>query len=438
MREKLKKETDASPLRERTIQKPKTPIQENHSLPNSHKAKHLPFERSGTPEPHKAGQEPLKRSTSPEPYPAKHAPVKRYGAPAEMKKYQKPLTIRGIKEEIHAALEKYVATDMKLSPSDNATIEQQGYVLQEHASIIRETCQKRNIAVSFRNSGQYTLQRMREGNPCKGHDILDKTIKESPFKKLLGPEKGQEQFEKYQQLSGLVANGLGKTSAPTELWGFDSKTGQNKKIPINTAGGGAALEDPSLLKEIYTGDYDLHDFLKDGQRSLDTSEIEIFNQRLLNADPQRKKNVEKTSSRGRTLESPYSPVRHGAQTSFVSFLLGEEGSKEIKMPEEETILPFENAVLNIDDTGIVFFNEKGQAYILDSFEKIYHYYSKKKLTDGKSLLDQVPFYFFFRALRKTKFNEEQVFDQQTGQFINKLDAYSMYINGILKNSLLKT
>lgn len=409
-------------LRKNTLDTPKNP------LPSTSKKQLI----SDSYQPHKAKQTPVERASN-QPHKAKQAPV--------VRAQKNPLNIRKIKAEIHAALEKYIASDVKLSPADDATLEQQGYVLSEHAAIARQVCQKRNIAVSFRNSGQYTLEKMRAGNPCKGHDILDKTIKESPFRKALGKDKGDEQFKKYQNLSGLVADQLGKTKAngqiqtePNELWSYDSKTKANKKVPLTLKDGQYGLNGDARLDEIYTGDYDLHDFLKNGQRSLDTSEIELFNQRLLQGgDPTRKKKVDQTSEAGRTLHSPYSPIRHGAQTSFVSFLLSEEGVKEIKVPKDST-LPFENAVLNIDDTGIAFFNEKGNAYILDSIEKIYHFYSHKQLADGKKLLDEIPFYFFFKALRKTKFNEEVYYDEQN-RALNKLEVYSDYINGIISNSL---
>lgn len=128
---------------------------------------------------------------------------------------------------------------------------------------------------------------------------------------------------------------------------------------------------------------------------------------------------------------PHEAEQYGAQTSFMSFLLSQEGLKEMKVPYQ-AILPFENEVLNIDENGMVFFNEKGNAYILNSFQKIYHFYSQKKLIDGKVLLDQIPFYFFFKALRKTKFNDEFICNEQ-GHKVNKPVAYSHYINRLLSN-----
>jgi hypothetical protein len=53
------------------------------------------------------------------------------------------------------------------------------FVLPDHLKAISMAARRKNIAISFREAGAVTLMRILAGAPTKGHDMLEKTIKDS-------------------------------------------------------------------------------------------------------------------------------------------------------------------------------------------------------------------------------------------------------------------
>jgi hypothetical protein len=137
----------------------------------------------------------------------------------------------------------------------------------------------------------------------------------------------------------------------------------------------------------------MHDLIKGDARILSTtpdehSTIEAINNALAGT---RKAQITSTSTGKRNFESPYALVRHGAQTSFISYLLSGAGGAELKISNTARI-PYEDQVTHIDGP-IAVFDSIGKAYILASIAEVYWYYRKN------GLLDQIPFYYFFKDLR---------------------------------------
>ena len=105
------------------------------------------------------------------------------------------------------------------------------------------------------------------------------------------------------------------------------------------------------------------------------------------------------SIKERWFKSEYSPIRHGAQTSYISYLLTTEGNKDLgKIDLSTNKLPLEGQVTTISNK-IIMYDEKGDAYLLKNLDEIYSYYCKHKL------LDQIPFYFFFSDLEVTEYSK---------------------------------
>lgn len=343
--------------------------------------------------------------------------------------------IREMKIEVLKMLEeKYSNAKGTYSKVSNEEIEEKHFLLAIHAAAVRCVCESHNYSISFRNAGQNTLERIRQGHPCKGHLILDKSIK----------QKGTEWTYRYDDISrfaGLIGYKDESNDEPNDepnvepndkpndklsgLWKLDETTGKAIQQPI---------ENYNEDKTYYTGDYDMHDLLKfNGERYCrivaDTpdehSAIDYFNLEMTRneGETDRKKIVHDYSQR--TTQSAYSLIRHGAQTSYMCFLHGITGSKELKKHIKEvqnenndktpSLLYFNN-IIQIDP-NICIFDKAGNAYILNSLPAIYQYYK------DNNLLDMIPFYYFFAELQKDEKYKEEIekYSKQINQYLR--DCY---------------
>lgn len=289
-------------------------------------------------------------------------------------------------------------------------VEENHFMLAEHAKGVAEVCQKKMLCVSFREAGEATLKRIREGNPCKGHDIKYKTIKRLP-----GNQKWTYDYSKEDELQKLA--GLVGKPEPDE----------SRCLVWVCRPGEFVLVDEVLkltdLTSFYTGDYDMHDLFRfNGGRYTrivagamdENSAVDTLIYHMLQYDTSgRREKVEEIGGKERYWTSPYSPIRHGAQTSFMCYLhsiagKGELKSKlgrildEIKQSEKfnstqkrKLCIPWEESVMKIS-APICMFDAEGRIYILKNPAEVYWYYK----TYG--MLDYIPFYYFFNELREVK------------------------------------
>lgn len=290
----------------------------------------------------------------------------------------------------------------------DSAIEAQGLIQKDHANTIRACCIKNKYKVSFRAAGVDTISRIKDGNPCKGHNILDKSIKiKSGAWTYIAPSGFY--LETY---NGLVGESISKSDNTLDsIWKYNSS---NISKPLADKRDSIA----SNLTIYYTGDYDMHDLLANNKRILantpdEGSTIGALNNSIYSFEAIRKAKI--TDSSLRTYKSEYALIRHGAQTNFMSYLLCASGSSDLVIPEIARI-PSQGQVTTIDD-NIVFFDKLGKAYQLDSLAKVYSFYAKN------NLLDQIPFYYFFDDLTKTPANKTVI------------SGYSQAINSILENKL---
>ncbi|WP_062061684.1 hypothetical protein [Aquimarina longa] len=304
---------------------------------------------------------------------------------------------------INADIREAIKTIPPVQPDKITTpkiVETTGFLLETHYTNIQDFCTKNNVIVTFRNSGAHTLERIKNGNPCKGHDVMDKSIKEKGTGYTYKIDATQ-----FNTLKGLVGvkGTVNPAPQPPNLAGlWTLQDGKSTKTPID-----ASLD----LGLGFTGDYDMHDLLKDKTRLLATtpderSLISNLSFALLKDDPRTAKTSEFS---GRIQDAPYSCIRHGAQTSFLSYLLANQA--EIKKGAEGDLLPYENSILNID-TNLCGITPDG-AYIMDSIEKIYTFYA------NYTILSEIPVYYFFKYVRSVP-----------GLQV-KIDQYTEYINNLL-------
>lgn len=300
-----------------------------------------------------------------------------------------------MRKKVQAELEKLYGSGVPAPSCEAAEVESRGFLLREHAQGVCKVCRGNGYSVSFREAGEATLKRIREGHPCKGHEVLDKTIKQKApgvwtYEAAVGV------LTEYRGLVGYKTPGSGRLAG---LWVENGN--RATQVPLQEIAG-------DMSGRAYTGDYDLHDLLRlNGDRCerllADTPDENSAIDRLNNGMMRdvrdgRFEKVKMLEDGGqRSKVSAYSPIRHGAQTSFVSFLLGIAGGRELieslknRKQEDAGKILHQDTVMNIS-CPICMFDPEGRIFILDSPQKVYRYYK------SRNLLDQIPFYYFFRDL----------------------------------------
>ncbi len=66
------------------------------------------------------------------------------------------------------------------------------FILEKHMDAIERASIKGNFSISFRSAGRATLLALERGAAAKGHNILEKTIKQSSLAKAYGPDKAND------------------------------------------------------------------------------------------------------------------------------------------------------------------------------------------------------------------------------------------------------
>jgi hypothetical protein len=317
-----------------------------------------------------------------------------------------------IKKEVMEMMEKKYSSPPK--PPQNATdedIEKKGFMRASHAAAVRKCCGEHGLFVSFREAGKDTIDRIKAGNPCKGSSIANKTVKYVVGSgwNYEAPHGDVNELIRFRGLAGF-SYPLSRTLAG--VWAL-SDEGTEEKIPLDALN---ALKDQ---RRCFTGDYDIHDLVKRNLRILagtpdERDSIGLLNSAILDADLERKTKAEK----GRGFHAAYSLVRHGAQTSFMDYLLGIGQTGDLrKFPDAKTVrLSVAGKILTIAK-NIVMFEDNGRACILNSIARIYQYYK------DHGLIEQIPFYYFFNDLRNIRENEE------------RLNEFAADINRILSGSI---
>lgn len=264
--------------------------------------------------------------------------------------------------------------EYKCSDVDATTLYKElitNYVLEEDIIPISEVTKKKNFAVSFRDAGKYSLDKLAAGAGAKGHKILEKTIKPSSvgeeFEKYCedqkkaaesqskNPETNPETlFKDYikityiEGIEGLVAHwengevvGLYLTTKGKRYFeGIDSfrdrieyyndvpvlciKGLSSKEMLFPKKSGEVPTSDDNSNWETYffTGDYDMHDlYNRIGQGSTIPSDSEDERMHI--------RYLRDAMSGGEKIESEYMKIQHGPQVSYIAHNLDLEPGEKI-------------------------------------------------------------------------------------------------------------
>lgn len=240
-------------------------------------------------------------------------------------------------------IKKMAAQSMHLNLSDIEKEISKTFVLDRHLKAIGVMAQKFKFAVSIRESGASTLRCLALGAAAKGHDILEKTIKESSIQSAY-PGRASEIMERLirAQVDGYVGHWdpnsgrlLGIYVGPEaqdatnnpDLAANLKKTPDGKNyFPIDLEHLEVSLQSLKAAENWqaipFTGDYDLHDLLRFGTHNgpvTQGSEEELklltnLNSAIEAIDPDSRPNDSKHKN----------VVQHGPQYNFVAHMNAEE------------------------------------------------------------------------------------------------------------------
>lgn len=345
---------------------------------------------------------------------------------------------REAKEAMKGLLEKCYATapSPSIASLTDGEVEEKGFMRAQDAEQVRKVASKDGYYVSFRVAGANTLKRIAGGNPCKGHNIMDKSIKQTDR-----PNAGDWSYilsaNDKKIFEGLVGQPKDKTIKPSQLsgiWALQMPVSLDKDLKKRKTTD-AVLTLEEARKQIgycYTGDYDMHDLMNaKGARIVpetidERAAIDQLNRNLLKNDLPRWHSALRDLKNkgilskdlmpypkatdvlpepvlkevvGNYVKSSYALIRHGAQTSYMDFMFSDPDKKElIKMNNKAlkdnlSMVLDEHPVITIDP-HIVMFTLRGEAYELKGLSQIYTFYKKE------DLLNNIPFYYFFGALDK--------------------------------------
>lgn len=217
------------------------------------------------------------------------------------------------------------------------------FILKDHLTAIEEASKKLKFALTFREAGAPTLDKLKLGAAAKGHDILEKTIKELSIQKSYkGNPQEVLQWMRNAEIEGYVGHwdkntGLlkgiylsehvqGAKNVEDDLshfyWPVDATSENSLRVSL------LGLKNQKNWKKIpFTGDYDMHDIItfrsgrartvmiyKDETPSI-TEEIDIINS--INRSIAAKRDPKGQFD----ADSIYNPIRHGAQVNFPSYMM---------------------------------------------------------------------------------------------------------------------
>jgi hypothetical protein len=321
------------------------------------------------------------------------------------------MKIQEVKIEILKIINETYKGDSKLKTATDEDIKDGGFVREKDAAALRICCKRHNFHASFRAAGCDTLSRIDQGNPCKGHTILDKSIKQKDGKWTYKKPDCAE-LDAYRGLVGYKDK-ESKTDVLAGLWIL------SEGVPCKKLINEIREND---IQTAYTGDYDMHDLFYKGNRIVaDTVDeyskiIELNNAMARKEKEGQEEDYRTIAPKQKPQANEYALIRHGAQTMYFDFLVSEEGKHELDINPTSFLIPFEESVVKIDES-IVMFDNKGAAYILNGVAEIHSYYKQNNLS--------IPFFYYFNDLRN-KYESESDKDK-----IDRIKKCALSINTIL-------
>lgn len=325
------------------------------------------------------------------------------------------MNIQECKEIVSELINDKYKKDLVLKQITTQEIEQNGFLLKEHADAISESAKYHSLIVVFRQTGKDSLDRIRQGNPCKGHALLSKTVKIKNEKKTY---KCKDDI--FNKVKGLVGYGHDENGELIldGLYAYENNKIVQKKIDK------VSLNNSEEMKKFFTGDYDMEDLFTTfngiTQRALaatpeEKSAINYMNNSI---DRLGKRKNNEISEEDTTL-CEYSVIRHGAQSTHISLLLSESGNKELAciigkaVEAKETLMQYLEGKTVFVDCPLCAVDKNGEWYILNNMNEIVSFYRKNEI------LQYIPFYYFLKDLKKDN--------------PQKIEEIERYISNLLKD-----
>lgn len=322
------------------------------------------------------------------------------------------MNIQECKEIVSKLINGKYKKNLVLKQITTQEIEQNGFLLKEHADAISESAKYHSLIVVFRQTGIDSLQRIKNGNPCKGHALLNKTVKIKNGEKTYICDE-----DVFKKVKGLVGYGHGENGKLIldGLYAYENNNIVQKKIDE------VSLNNSEEMKKFFTGDYDMEDLFTTfngiTQRALaatpeEKSAINYMNNSI---DRLGKRKNNEISEEDTTL-CEYSVIRHGAQSTHISLLLSESGNKELaciinKADEaKETLIQYLEGKTVFVDCPLCAVDKKGEWYILNNMNEIVSFYW------SNNILQYIPFYYFLKDLKKD--NPQEI--EEIERYISKL------------------
>lgn len=250
------------------------------------------------------------------------------------------------------------------------------FVSASHMAAIERASIEMNFAVSFRAAGIATINALEKGAAAKGHDILEKTIKESSLRNFY-PDTFDSVYEavakagilgyvghweKGKGLTGIYMSsnhGLGE-QVKDKIFPINMSNLEESLAPLKTQRGWESLP--------FTGDYDTHDMITfrgaGRPRTVlsDSSEeqgiIDSINHAVAGVDAHRPFD-----------DIEHNVIRHGAQVNFVSHMAAHE-SDVVKRTDGVI-----GAVANPGEFPLAMVN-KGEWSIINNISELSGFYTK--------------------------------------------------------------
>lgn len=330
------------------------------------------------------------------------------------------MKIKECRDLVLQLIRKYYPTNLKINKVDSQEIVNKFFLTQKHLEAISEVAKKHHMIIVFRNAGEYSIKRILQGNPCKGHSILSKTFKKKDGIWTYKCERNEDWKNKFSGYVGYTEK-KDKSKNPPTLRGFYAIDSHDRivSVPIDK------VEKYDTLK-FFTGDYDMEDlFLTYNgvtQRALggvieEKDAINYINLKISKCDPKRSI-IQNFSSN--TTSCEYSLIRHGAQSSYISLLLSKNGERELKdailelQDKEQLVKSLQEKTLFVDK-NLCAVDECGNWYLLDNLDRVVSFYTQR------NLIDKIPFYYFLSKLvdkNLTKDEKEAIIKMES--YINSL------------------
>ena len=140
------------------------------------------------------------------------------------------------------------------------------FISRKHINAIERASTKGNFAISFRSAGQATILALEAGAAAKGHDILEKTIKEGSLAKFYPPTRARELLLALRQagLEGYVGHWNNTGLAGVYLSGELEEDKSIHMIDVNNLDqslNSLKQRHSDWQRKAFTGDYDAHDII---------------------------------------------------------------------------------------------------------------------------------------------------------------------------------